>query len=159
MLAFLPNDMLFEMIKYLTPHEFQQLYLSLQDEMLKQCTIECTVVIKDELVEWFECNNIKINLLDEIEKDGHRSTTYYRNGKIHRDNDLPAYISKDCRVQVWYQNGNIHRNDNKPAHIIFNPQSDRFEMTWVYKNTHLATRFCGSKKAANHYEIDISTFV
>jgi hypothetical protein len=62
MLVSLPHDMLFQIIQYLMPNEFQQLYLSLQDEMLKQCLIECTVVVEDELVDWFELNNIKINL-------------------------------------------------------------------------------------------------
>lgn len=34
-------------------------------------------------------------------------TIYYRNGKIHRDGDLPAYITPS--FQAFYQNGLISR--------------------------------------------------
>lgn len=41
---------------------------------------------------------------------------WYWNGQLHRDNDLPAYISNDGR-QGWYQNGIQHRGDDKPTHV------------------------------------------
>jgi hypothetical protein len=32
---------------------------------------------------------------------------WYRNGKFHRDNDMPASISRF--IQSWYQHGKLHR--------------------------------------------------
>jgi hypothetical protein len=39
---------------------------------------------------------------------------WYKNGKCHREGDLPAYIGADGS-QEWYKNGLCHRDDNKPA--------------------------------------------
>lgn len=40
-----------------------------------------------------------------------------KGGLIHRDNDLPALISKNCAVRSWYINDQRHR-DHAPAHIV-----------------------------------------
>ena len=44
---------------------------------------------------------------------------WYKNGKLHRDNDLPAYIyiSRDGRYgnKIWVKNDLIHRDNNLPA--------------------------------------------
>lgn len=40
---------------------------------------------------------------------------YYKNNKIHRDDDLPAIIQKDGSLQ-WWINGYPHR-ENNPAEI------------------------------------------
>lgn len=37
-------------------------------------------------------------------------------GKLHRDNDLPAVISENG-TQMWFQNGKRHRDEDKPAVI------------------------------------------
>lgn len=42
---------------------------------------------------------------------------YYCNGKIHRDDDLPAIVNK--YYNIWYKNGKIHRDTNNPAIIDF----------------------------------------
>jgi hypothetical protein len=47
---------------------------------------------------------------------------------LHRDNDLPAYISNT--LKEWWQNGELHRDNDKPA-IIRN--SLRKSKEW-YKN-------------------------
>ena len=132
MLTSLPYDMLFVMIPYLTPHEFQQLYLTLQDEMLKQCVIQCTTVLDvldNELVEWFQCNHIKIIVQEHI-VESLASTSWFRNGKLHRDYDLPAYISTNKKVQCWYQNGKLHRINDKPASIVFYENFEYVHMKW-----------------------------
>jgi hypothetical protein len=41
---------------------------------------------------------------------------YVVNGKLHRDNDLPAIETQDAE-QAWYQHGMLHREDDKPALI------------------------------------------
>lgn len=40
---------------------------------------------------------------------------WYLNGKLHRDNDKPAYICVDGR-KAWFQDGMLHR-ENGPAEI------------------------------------------
>lgn len=41
------------------------------------------------------------------------SRYWYRNGKLHRDGDMPAIIISDD-TQYWYKNGLLHRH-GKPA--------------------------------------------
>lgn len=43
---------------------------------------------------------------------------WYKNNKLHRDNDLPAVIEKGYSSQ-WYQNGKWHRANDKSA-VVFN---------------------------------------
>lgn len=40
---------------------------------------------------------------------------WFRNGKLHRDYDLPAFINIKHKVKIWYRNGVIHRGYNRPA--------------------------------------------
>ncbi len=44
--------------------------------------------------------------------------TRYKDGKVHRDDDLPAVICYIENYQVWYQNGVLHRNDGTLPAII-----------------------------------------
>jgi hypothetical protein len=41
---------------------------------------------------------------------------WYKQGKIHRDNDLPA-ISRNESYQEWYKDGELHRDGDLPAII------------------------------------------
>jgi hypothetical protein len=40
---------------------------------------------------------------------------WYRNGRLHRDRDLPAIIGTNFRE--WYKNGKLHRDGDQPAVI------------------------------------------
>jgi len=60
-----------------------------------------------------------------IYEDG--SQEWYKHGEIHRDNDLPAAIYTDG-TQEWYKNGELHRDNDLPA-IIYTDGSQ----LW-YKN-------------------------
>ena len=84
--AFLPNDMLYEIVKYMTPHDFKSLFESINDETmknnLKKCTIICTTVIEDDFVNWFELNEIQIELLYYV-VNYLFVTKSYLNGKLH----------------------------------------------------------------------------
>lgn len=53
--------------------------------------------------------------------DDEGTITYRRisDGKIHRDNDLPAIIDVERRDLYWYQNGRQERHGDKPSHIGF----------------------------------------
>ncbi len=44
--------------------------------------------------------------------------TWYRHGKLHRDNDKPAVITTE--VQKYYQHDELHRDNDKPAVIYAN---------------------------------------
>ena len=41
---------------------------------------------------------------------------WYRDGKVHRDGDLPAWIAQDYSKE-WYKNGKLHREGDLPAWI------------------------------------------
>ena len=43
---------------------------------------------------------------------------YDYNGKLHRDDDLPAVIHPEGSKE-WYKHGRHHRVDDKPAVIFF----------------------------------------
>jgi hypothetical protein len=43
-------------------------------------------------------------------------TAYYKNNKLHRDNDQPAVI-KQYGKRLWYQHGTLHRDNDLPAII------------------------------------------
>lgn len=47
-----------------------------------------------------------------LHDDGSRR--WYRNGELHRDNDLPAAIDYNGSC-FWYQNGKLHRDNDLPA--------------------------------------------
>jgi hypothetical protein len=156
MLSFLPYDMLFKIIQYLLPHEFQQLYLSLEDEMLKQCTIECTTIVKDKLVKWFKRNHIKINLWKQMTQNSN-FIEYKQNGKYHRDNDLPALIIINQKKQRWYQHGILHRKYGKPAHITLFNNSAHIFLKWYDNGKCQRVGVCKSSEA-DYFGIDISDF-
>ena len=90
--------------------------------------IHCDTVISDEQIEMFHSNNIKYKLLEIIDVSMYYdNVSYLRNGKLHRDNDLPAVIYTDGK-QRWYQNGLTHRDNDLPAVI-----TEEGDQTW-YKN-------------------------
>ena len=42
---------------------------------------------------------------------------WYKNGKQHRDNDLPAYVNEENGTVSWRQDGLRHRENDKPARM------------------------------------------
>lgn len=48
---------------------------------------------------------------------------WIKDGYLHRDRDLPAYIEfydeGNIKMQIWYQNGIIYRERNKPSIITY----------------------------------------
>ena len=52
----------------------------------------------------------------DVTTDMHGTTTYWLNGKRHRDDDQPAVIKADGS-EYWYRNGKIHRDNKQPAVI------------------------------------------
>ena len=60
----------------------------------------------------FVDNGIKVILIQTYTNIG-GTQKWYQNGKLHRDNDLPAIVLFDGS-QSWSQNGKLHR-DGGPA--------------------------------------------
>ena len=50
----------------------------------------------------------------EVKEDTSRKKEWYRNGKLHRDGDLPAIVWKNGGKE-WYKNGKYHRDGDLPA--------------------------------------------
>lgn len=50
-----------------------------------------------------------------IDKNGKKA--WYQNGNPHRDGDRPAVIAANGIEKAWYKNGDLHRDDDKPAII------------------------------------------
>ena len=49
-----------------------------------------------------------------VDANKYGSELWYKDGKLHRDNDLPAITHTDSR-KGWYQNGLLHRDGDLPA--------------------------------------------
>jgi antitoxin component YwqK of YwqJK toxin-antitoxin module len=130
MLAILPYDILNKILQFQEPKEIIALHKSCKEliqETIKHTNfiINCKVVLSDEEIEWFQTKNINVKLLEEYKIDKNKinndfSKYWYKNGKLHRDNDLPAIIYKlfqDEEEQYWFKNGKLHRDNDLPAII------------------------------------------
>lgn len=78
--------------------------------------VDCPVVDKDGNQRWYKDG--KLHREDDqpavILSDG--TQAWYYLGKSHRDNDLPAIIGCDSG-KSWYLNGKLHREGDQPAVI------------------------------------------
>lgn len=54
----------------------------------------------------------------EVRTTASEGTTWYKNGKLHRDGDEPARIFLDGS-QMWFKEGVLHREGDKPAAVEF----------------------------------------
>jgi hypothetical protein len=59
-----------------------------------------------------------------------RSRSWYKYGKMHRDDDLPAYTNQF--FTKWYQYGNIHRDNDRPAIIRISPKNNCNSVIYIY---------------------------
>ena len=70
----------------------------------------------------------------EYKNDTKHSKMYYKDDKLHRDNDLPAehHIDGDEVTKKWYQHGKLKRdNDSKPHTIKYNKDTKEIsEKQW-----------------------------
>lgn len=60
--------------------------------------------------------------------------SWYKNGELHRDNDLPAVIDYYTSTKAWYKDGKLHRDNDLPAVIS---EYDLDITTKWYKNGQL----------------------
>jgi hypothetical protein len=116
-----------ELIQTLEPGDIQQLceFSAEANEFITDLfendslfRVVCKTYIPQHIVDWFELRKFKLDLLIEIKHDKKTCTTqYFKNGKLHRDDDLPAVINVLIDRYEWYQNGKRHRNNDQPAII------------------------------------------
>jgi antitoxin component YwqK of YwqJK toxin-antitoxin module len=124
MLALLPYDIQYRILQFQEPKEIIALYESCKELIIEETIkhtnfiVECKVVLSDEEIEWFESKKIKVKLLEEYKIDEY-GQFWYKNGKCHRENDLPAIIYQTYQDedQYWFKNGKLHREHDLPAVI------------------------------------------
>ena len=65
-----------------------------------------------------------------------KSQGWYKHGKLHRSDDLPAFVSAGdndfAGVQEWWQNGEMHRDGEKPAYIVNHRNGGQEEQWWQH---------------------------
>ena len=118
------EDCMIEMLSYLDPleiilfYESCNLFQKIINELSrhKGFVVKCTKIVADETVLWFQNQHIQIKLLEKCKKNVWGDQKWYLNGKLHRDNDLPAVV-RICGDKQWYQNGYLHRDNDLPAEI------------------------------------------
>jgi hypothetical protein len=69
--------------------------------------------------------------------DSCENISYFLDGKIHRDNDLPAVIYED-RSKLWLRNGILHREGDLPSFIY-----DGYIFYYKYDKLHRDVRVNG----------------
>ncbi len=99
-------------LSYLEPNDIMRMYSifkTMLDELSLYCNliIQCTTIVDDSIVDWFKKHKIQLKLLETMENND-KFEIWYRNGKFHRDNDLPAYIDKKQFQEKYYRNGQLH---------------------------------------------------
>jgi hypothetical protein len=76
----------------------------------------------DIATEIYEIDNITIQLTYHTKHKVHE-ILFNKNKKLHRDDDLPAYIKLDLHgdliCKIYYKDGKCHRDNNKPAYIKY----------------------------------------
>jgi hypothetical protein len=59
---------------------------------------------------------------------------WYKNDKLHRDYDLPAFKAFGCLI--WYQNGEKNRSYDLPAAVIHGPNILYNHYAWYNKDVY-----------------------
>lgn len=116
-MQYVNEDVQILIFSYLEPEDIIASYELIPKQLISHIGFEvyCKKIVSEETISWFEQKKIKIHLL--IEKNiRNNGITWRRNGKTHRDNDLPAVIADDYRI--WWYNGLVHRDNDLPAFIM-----------------------------------------
>jgi hypothetical protein len=115
----LPYDCCFEIFSYCNHDDIYHVYCSsklIQHIISHLCQktsfiVHCDFIISDFKMYWFSIHDIPFQLLIHCIKNDEMEQ-WYRNGKRHRDNDLPAIWTKSG-LKMWYRDGILCRDDNK----------------------------------------------
>lgn len=110
------------------------------DDCLDYCDTMNTVFTKKYYgnKDGYECTfldeqcTISHSFNDEPAAYSNHHKFWYKNGKLHRENDNPAVIYGRDQVKQWYNNGKLHRENDNPAVIYY----DRFKEWYIYGQRH-----------------------
>jgi hypothetical protein len=74
--------------------------------------------LKEQELWWPVSSELRASYIDGSHTEKHSDGTleWQKNGLLHRDGDLPAFISSGGTLG-WYKNGKFHRDGDKPAWI------------------------------------------
>ncbi len=131
-------------MEFLEPQEIKIIYETCKDskimfdELTKHTNfiVKCKVILFEQEIKWFKLKNIKLKLLETLKKYLCGTKLYYKNGLLHRDNDLPAIIEANGTKQ-WYQNGLKHRDNDLPAMIYSDGSKCWFQNDLLHRENDL----------------------
>ena len=118
--SLLNDDVLLQIILWLEPKDVTKLPAFFVIELCQRhphFIMPCKTYIADEIIHWFEINHLPLDLMVEKIIDDDGDEHYLKNGKHHRDNDLPALIAMKGQYCIWFKNGKKHRDHDLPAII------------------------------------------
>lgn len=140
MLQILPEDMLREVVKYITPYDFKSLYeIMKDDESLNRFTIQCTCVIHFDLVNWFQTKQIRLELWRRERTIGGTYCTEL-NGHLHSFDDQPSRVTRT--IMQWHKHGKLHRENGRAAVIQKISDDEWMDVSW-FEDGNLIRTDCG----------------
>jgi len=159
-------------IEFLEPQEIKNIYETCKDakimfdELTKHTNfvIDCKRIILDEELKWYKAKNIKLKLLEEYKKI-YGVQYWFKNNKLHRDNDLPAVIRYNNKEQYWYKNGLQHRDNDLPAIIFNNGHQVWYKDGLIHRENDLPAIICENgdrewyKKGKKHRDFDLPAII
>jgi hypothetical protein len=159
-------------IEFLEPQEIKNIYETCKDakimfdELTKHTNfaVDCKRIISDEELKWFKLKNMKLKLLEEY-KNIYGVQYWFKNNKLHRNNDLPAVIRYNNKEQYWYQNGLQHRDNDLPAIIFNNGHQVWYKDGLIHRENDLPAIICENgdrewyKNGKKHRDFDLPAVI
>lgn len=158
LLSAIPADVATEvLLAFLDARDLMRADLPLHTILVPNCVFCAKRILDPAELAWFAKQRVRVDLLrakttvilegpDPAWRDGPMAentksyvqvTTWWRNGRLHRDDDLPAVerANGDCE---WWVDGKRHRDADRPA-VVWRyhrfPEHERLEW-WVRGSRH-----------------------
>ena len=104
----------------------------LDEESREKMVKRCTIILQYPT---YTCESF-MNRAHTVFREG--TQIWFKNGKCHRDDDLPAYICADGS-QSWYREDKRHRDNDKPAVILVNGTREWWKNGQLHRDGGLPT--------------------
>lgn len=138
------NDVQVVILSYLRPKDIIMFAYSTKEHqmILDELTIHngfvvhCKEVVSQWVIDWFQEHNITLKLFKKCVRFK-LGQGWFQNGKLHRDDDLPAIVNANGSNQ-WYQNGKLHRDNDLPAIVWENGSNEWFRHGRRYRKNDLS---------------------
>jgi hypothetical protein len=120
------------------PKYYEQMFVHIMQENPNFVLKFDNTIIPNKYRIMLEEKNIPLKLKEEhiVYDDGKQE--WYRNGLIHRDNDLPAIILSNGD-QIWCKNDKVHRDGDLPAIEYANGTKKWYQNGKLFRNNNLPT--------------------